>query len=203
MGWVQLQSYQGNTVVRLSCCGRQVGHNVDMSLWLGTSAVIKNVIIWIKGISGKGTCRRGSIAVCMENFALGDRGFKPVSCGWTCMYSLKSNSREEKQSWRLQQKRPVQVSWAVVSLGGHHAYRASYSHLMYMAEVMGGVNGALVCDCVYLMLIVFPVHFLVELPFLVFWLALQPQEKCVFHVHCGCTAVCCCSEGLQEASNGF
>lgn len=98
---------------------------------------------------------------------------------------------------------PVQVSWAVVSLGGHHAYRASYSHPMYMAEVMGGVNGALVCDCVYLMLIVFPVHFLVELPFLVFWLALQPQEKCVFHVHCGCTAVCCCSEGLQEASNGF
>lgn len=63
MGWVQLQSYQGDTVVRLLCCGRQVGHSVDMSLWLGTSAVTKNVI-WIKGISGKETCRRGSIDLC-------------------------------------------------------------------------------------------------------------------------------------------
>lgn len=34
--------------------------------------------------------------------------------------------------------------------------RVSYRHLMYVAEVMCGVNGALVCDC--LMLIVFPVH---------------------------------------------
>lgn len=37
-----------------------------------------------------------------------------------------------------------------------------------MAEVMGGVSGALVCDRVYLVLVVFPVHSLVELRFLVF-----------------------------------
>lgn len=77
----------------------------------------------------------------------------------------------------------------------------SYSHL-YMAEV-GGVSGALVCDCVYLMLVVFPVHSLVELRFLVFLVSFAASGKCAFHVHCGCTAVCCCSEGLQEASNGF
>lgn len=71
----------------------------------------------------------------------------------------------------------------------------SYSHL-YMAEV-GGVSGALVCDCVYLMLVVFPVHSLVELRFLVFLVSFAASGKC------GCTAVCCCSEGLQEASNGF
>lgn len=110
----------------------------------------------------------------MENFAFGDQGFKSGSSGWICMYTLKSSTGEEKWSWRLQQKCPVQVSWAVVPFGGHHAYRGT--------EVMGGVNGALVCD--YLMLTVFAVYSLVELPFWYSWLALQPEEECAFHVHC-------------------
>lgn len=57
------------------------------------------------------------------------------------MYCLKISSEEEKWSWMLQQKCPVQVSWAVVPLGGHHAYRCT--------EVMDGLNGALVCDCLF------------------------------------------------------
>lgn len=64
----------------------------------------------------------------------------------------------------------------VVSLGGHRAYRVSYSHL-YMAEVMGGVSGALACDRVYLMLVVFPVHSFVELRFLVFLVSFAASGK--------------------------
>lgn len=44
--------------MKLSCCGRQVGHNVDLSPWVGTSVVIKNVMIRIKGISGEDISRR-------------------------------------------------------------------------------------------------------------------------------------------------
>lgn len=99
-------------------------------------------------------------------------------------------------SW-LQQKCPGEVSWAVVSLGGHCAYEVSYSHLRYMAEVTSGVNGALVCDCVYLAVIVFPIHSLVELSFWYSWLAFQPEEEYTLHVHWGWTAACCYIERGQ------
>ena len=51
-----------------------------------------------------------------------------------------------------------------------------------MAEVTGGVNGALVFDCVCLVVIVFPIHSLMELPFWYSWLALQPEEEYTLHV---------------------
>lgn len=31
MGRGQLQSYQGDSIMKLSCCGIQMGHNVDLS----------------------------------------------------------------------------------------------------------------------------------------------------------------------------
>ena len=43
--------------------------------------------------------------------------------------------------------------------------RKCLSHVSYMAEVTGGGNSALVCDCVCLVVMVFPVHSLVEVPF--------------------------------------
>lgn len=119
MGWVQLQSYQGDTVERLS--GRQVGHSVDTSLWV---LQLWSRMWWyeLKALLGRGPVAKVVlIFVHMENFTLGDRSFKSVSSGWACMYSLKSNSGEEKLSWRLQQKCPVQVCWAVVALGGYCA----------------------------------------------------------------------------------
>lgn len=110
MGWVQLQSNQGDAVERLSCCGRQVGHNVDNVTLTGTSAVIKNGMIWIKGVSGKGTCRRGSIDLCawrilpLEKEGSSQSPLDELACtAW--------KATEQKWSWRLQQKCPVQFPW--------------------------------------------------------------------------------------------
>lgn len=56
------------------------------------------------------------------------------------------------------------------------------SHLRFMSEV-ASVKGALVLCCVYSVVIGFPNHSLLELPFWYSSLALQPEEECTLHVH--------------------